>query len=81
MNFHQINDVYLFFPRMFLHKQDWNYASILGLSMCIGVRSISTKTAPETFAVISCIRRVRSYAIRAVKSYDNNTTEAMKAHT
>ena len=31
--------------------------------------------------MISRIRRVRSYAIRAVQSYDNNATEAMQAHT
>ena len=31
--------------------------------------------------MISRIRRVRSHAIRAVQSNDNNATEAMKAHT
>ena len=31
--------------------------------------------------MISRIRRVHSYAIRAVQSYHNNATEAMKAHT
>ena len=60
---------------------DWHFVSILGLSMCIGVRIISTKSATEMFATISRIRRVRSYAIPAVQSYDNNATEAMKAHT
>ena len=31
-----------------LVKQDWHYASILGLSTCIGVRITSTKTASES---------------------------------
>ena len=64
----------------FTLKQDWHYASIRVLSVCIAVRIISTKTAPEKFAIISRIRRVRSYTILAVQRYDNNATEAMKAH-
>ena len=63
------------------YQQDCRYASIFDLSMCIGGRIISTKTAPEKFPIISRIRRVRSYVIRLAQSYDNNTTEAMKAHT
>ena len=31
--------------------------------------------------MISRVRRIRSYATRVVQSYDNNATEAMKAHT
>ena len=66
----------------FISQRDWRYASVLGLSMCIGVRIILTKTAPEKFAIISRIGRVRSYAIRAVQRYDCNTAaEAMKAHS
>ena len=48
-------------------QQDWHHASILGLSMWIGVRIISTKTAPEKLAMILRIRRVRSYAIQAIE--------------
>ena len=35
----------------------------------------------EKFAIISRIRRGRSYAIRAVRSYDNNATEVKWKHT
>ena len=52
-------------------KQDWY----------IGVRIVWTKTAPEKLAMASHIRRVRSYSIRAVQSYDKNDTEAMTEHT
>ena len=49
--------------------QDWHYARILGLSMCIGVRIISTKTTPEKLTMIFHIQRVCSYAICVVQSY------------
>ena len=62
------------------NEHDWHYASILGLSMCIGARIISTKTAPEKFAIVSHIQRVRSCETGGSK-FDNNATEAMKAHT
>ena len=65
----------------FQRQQDWHYASTLGLSMCTGVRIISTKTAPQKFAMMSCIWHGRSYAIWAVQSYDNNATEALTEHT
>ena len=32
-------------------KQDWHYARILGLSICMGVRIISNKIDPEMFAM------------------------------
>ena len=47
---------------------------------CTGVRIISTKTVREKLAMISHIQHVCSNTIRVVQSYDNNATEAMKAH-
>ena len=45
--------------------------------MYIEVRIISTKTAPEKLAMISCT----FVCDTSGSSYDNNATEAMKAHT
>ena len=41
------------------------------------VTRLASKSAPEKFAMISCIRRVDLYVIQSVQSYDNNATEAM----
>ena len=55
-------------------KQDWHNASFLGLSICVGVRIIATKTAPGKLAMISSIQHVHSYAIQVVQSYDYDAT-------
>ena len=57
-----------------------NKTGIMSVYLCMG-SIISTKTAPETFAMIPRTRCVCSYTIQAVQSYNSNATETMKAHT
>ena len=62
----------------FIIKQDWHYASILGLSVCIVVRIISTKNRfrkarhdlPHPACTFVC----------DTSGYEKDATEAMKAH-
>ena len=54
-------------------KQDWHYASILGLNR--GVNHFNHNRFRKA-AMISRIRRVSSYAIRAVQMYGNNASES-----
>ena len=62
--------------------QDWHYAGILSLCMCIGVRIISTKNHSKKVHHDrpGLGMYIRTPYVRAVQSYDNNVTEAIKAH-